>query len=61
MRWLDQGWEPYFFTHMPDDLQAPHLGRQFMQLLMSAGLEIDIPKWPFELEPELPEQMDLFA
>ena len=61
MRWLDQGKEPYFFTHMPDDLQAPHLGRRFQQLLANAGLEIDIPAWPFENEPPSPEQMDFFA
>ena len=61
LQWLDQGLQPYFFTHMPDDLYAPDLGRRFTQLLSDAGLELEIPKWPFELEPLKPEQMDLFS
>ena len=60
LRWLDQGLQPYFFTHMPDDLLAPHLSRRFAQMLSSAGLDLEIPKWPAELEPECPVQMDLF-
>lgn len=60
IEWLDQGFQPYFFTHMTDDLYAPHLGRQFLQLLREGGLEFEDPRWPIELEPLKPEQMDLF-
>lgn len=61
LQWLDQGKQPYFFTHMPDDLLAPHLGRRFLRLLQKRGLQLDVPQWPGELEPEKPKQMDLFA
>jgi len=60
LQWLDQGLQPYFFVHMPDDHYAPQLGRRFSQLLAEAGLDIHIPKWSFELEPPEPEQMKLF-
>ena len=57
--WLERGFSPYFFTHMPDDLHAPGLGRHFLRLLMEAGLNVTIPQWPAELEPPRPKQMDL--
>jgi uncharacterized protein YecE (DUF72 family) len=30
VQWLDDCLKPYFFTHMPDDLHAPSLGRYFV-------------------------------
>jgi len=60
LQWLDQGKRPYFFTHMPDDLHAPSLGREFLEKLIAGGLEAEPMAWPAEREAPPALQMDLF-
>lgn len=61
-RWLEEGREPYFFTHHPDDIHAPGIGRRFQKKL-HALVPAHIPPpgaWPCELVPRTPEQLGLF-
>jgi uncharacterized protein YecE (DUF72 family) len=59
-RWFDQGREPFFFAHHPDDVFAPELGRR-MQARLHALRPTALPpppEWPCEraarvAEPEL--------
>ncbi len=59
--WIEQGFTPHFFCHMPDDQLAPHLARRFQTLLIESGAPFEVPKWPIELEAPKPEQMNLFS
>lgn len=63
-RWIDQGREPFFFAHHPDDVFAPELGRR-MQTRLHALRPMVVPappRWPCEREPRVPEpeQLGLF-
>lgn len=61
-RWIGEGREPYFFTHHPDDVHAPELGRRFQRMLH--GLVPDkVPPpaaWPCEAAPRQPRQLSFF-
>lgn len=63
-RWVDEGREPLFFVHHPDDGHAPELARRFQASLHSLRPErVPAPApWPCELEPapREPEQLGLF-
>ena len=61
-RWIDEGREPYFFAHHPDDLFAPALGRRLqarLHALRPARVPAP-PAWPCELAPRRPKQLGLF-
>lgn len=61
-RWIAEGREPYFFTHHPDDVHAPELGRRFQRMLHARSPE-KVPSpaaWPCELAPRKPVQLGLF-
>jgi len=61
-RWIAEGREPYFFTHHPDDVHAPELGRRFQRMLHARTPE-KVPEpavWPCEKEPRRPNQLSLF-
>jgi uncharacterized protein YecE (DUF72 family) len=60
--WVEQGREPFFFLHHPDDLHAPELGRAFQAALhrRRAGLFPAPPAWPVEGEAPVPTQLSLF-
>lgn len=63
-RWIDEGREPLFFAHHPDDAFAPELARRFQARLHALRPErVPAPAaWPIELRPPPPgpEQLDLF-
>lgn len=61
-RWIAEGREPYFFTHHPDDVHAPELGRRFQRALHSRAPDRvpPPPAWPCETAPRAPGQLDLF-
>lgn len=63
-RWMDEGREPFFFAHHPDDVFAPELGRR-MQARLHALRPASAPappRWPCEHVPRTvePEQLGLF-
>lgn len=59
--WIDQGQEPYFFMHVPDNKDAPHFARVFHELMMREDDQLGpLPKWPIERIPEGGEQISLF-
>lgn len=60
--WLAEGREPWFFTHHPDDVHAPELGRRFQRMLHARAPDKvpPPPAWPCELAPREPEQLGLF-
>lgn len=65
--WIKNGQEPFVFMHTPGgDFYAPHLARQFHQLLTQAlqkrtNINIGmLPIWPAEKVQQLPKQMRLF-
>lgn len=58
-RWLAAGLEPYFFTHHPDDTEAPALARDFQRRAHAASPLVPPPApWPVEREPR-PAQLEL--
>lgn len=60
--WIANGKKPYIFIHTPNDVYAPHLARDFHQLLFENSSAIGmLPKWPSE-EAELKDniQMTMF-
>lgn len=62
-RWIDQGLDPYVFTHTPHDQHAPDLARMFHDAL--SGLLPDLPPlpvWPGALAAAVsrPRQRELF-
>lgn len=60
-RWIAEGREPYFFTHHPDDVHAPELGRRFQRMLHARCSAVPAPPgWPIENAPRKPEQLGLF-
>ena len=61
-QWIAEGRTPYFFTHHPDDIYAPELGRRFQRMLHArAPAQVPAPPaWPCELAPRAPEQLGLF-
>jgi uncharacterized protein YecE (DUF72 family) len=61
--WLIEGREVYFFTHTPDDTNAPHLARLFHALLRDRLRSLPaLAAFPGEIEPALePPQRDLFG
>lgn len=54
--WLQQGLQPYFFTHAPDDRFAPELARRFWHKL-AASIEGAMPELPVPSKPA--KQMNL--
>ena len=59
-QWLEQGKSVYFFTHTPDDRNAPQLARQFEKLLQTTLPAL--PRLPDFVQPEaLPKQANLFG
>ena len=60
--WLRAGLSPYFFTHHPDDTEAPALARDFQRRVHSICPEIGAPPaWPVERTGAgVVRQMDLF-
>lgn len=60
--WLRSGLSPYFFTHHPDDTEAPGLARDFQRRVHAVCPEAGAPApWPAEREvPVDSGQMDLF-
>lgn len=62
-RWLGEGREPYFFTHLPDDVDAPALGRDLQRRLHALAPDKvpPPPAWPCELGPRPAEQLGLFG
>jgi len=61
-RWLEEGREPYFFTHHPDDVHAPRLGRRFQAMLHARTALVPAPPpWPCErAAAEKEPQLELF-
>lgn len=63
-RWLDEGREPLFFVHHPDDAHAPELARRFHARLHALRPErVPAPvSWPCEAAPapRETEQLGLF-
>lgn len=55
--WIKEGLHPYIFTHSPDKVSQPPIGRKFHTLL-SQMIEMNpMPAWPVEKQNE---QLDLF-
>jgi uncharacterized protein YecE (DUF72 family) len=52
-RWLNEGLEPYFFTHTPDDHFAPDLAALFVETLRKKRPQTPgLPIWPGEKEKQ---------
>ncbi len=62
-QWLLDGREVYFFTHTPDDANAPHLARLFHALLRERLPSLPaLAAFAGEVEPAIePPQRDLFV
>lgn len=57
--WINEGREPWFFAHMPDDRDAPALARAFhAQLRQRIASLPALAPWPAE---RLPQQAGLFG
>lgn len=51
--WLAEGRTPYFFTHHPDDTEAPALAREFQRRAHAASPRVPAPgPWPVEQATE---------
>ncbi len=63
-RWIDEGREPLFFAHHPDDAFAPELARRFQARLHALRPERSPPPPPWPVESRPPpreaEQLGLF-
>ncbi|MFK7908282.1 MAG: DUF72 domain-containing protein [Chitinophagales bacterium] len=64
-KWLQAGKTPYVFIHSPGELTTPSIARFFHQLLQQechgSGIEVgEVPTFPVDNLPKLPEQMSLF-
>lgn len=58
--WLDNGKSVYFFTHTPDDMNAPGLARMFQEML--GPVIPDLPQLPpFAQALPAPQQGSLFG
>lgn len=63
--WIRAGLEPYFFTHTPDDLLAPHLARHTHERVRRVVPDLpSLLQFPGEREaaarPPIPGQLKLF-
>lgn len=59
--WIDGGYEPYVFTHAPDDRCAPEFARTFHAAIRERLPDTpDLPEWPGEIEAARPVQRSLF-
>ena len=57
-RWREEGKEPFFFTHHPDEAFAPLLGRRLQGLLHELDPRLPAPPaWPCDAEER---QLDFF-
>jgi len=60
-KWIGEGRTPFFFVHHPDDAGAPALGRRLHEKVRALTDAVGLPPaWPAELEPQAPDQLDLF-
>lgn len=59
--WLRQGLSPFFFTHHPDDTEAPGLARDFQRRVHERFPSVPRPpEWPAEREAgPAPRQLEL--
>jgi len=55
--WIKEGLHPYIFTHTPDSVSQPAVGRKFHQLLSELIDMEPMPAWPVERQDE---QLNLF-
>lgn len=64
--WIQQGKQPYFMAHTPDDTEAPELARFFLRMLnikLEKNQQVMDRDWPVERErsPDIQKrQLDLF-
>lgn len=60
-QWIDEGYFPYFFLHVPDNAHAPIFARAFHHVLQSVDQHIpDMPIWPIDQPPPGGQQIALF-
>ncbi|MGF1528379.1 MAG: DUF72 domain-containing protein [Candidatus Competibacterales bacterium] len=58
--WLDEGRQPYFFAHTPNNHLAPQLARRVHQHLQTLRPTVgELPPWPGEVH-QMPRQAQLF-
>jgi len=55
--WIKEGKHPYIFTHSPDKISQPSIGRKFHQLLSDLIEMNPMPPWPAERQND---QLNLF-
>lgn len=58
--WMKAGLHPFVFTHCPDERFAPQFARMFHDELTRHVEVAEMPRWPGEVEPHPPKQMELF-
>jgi uncharacterized protein YecE (DUF72 family) len=59
--WIGEGLEPFVFTHTPDDIHAPRLGRAFHEALRRRVPHLPpLPPFPAKSEDDTPRQLRLF-
>lgn len=59
--WINDGLEPFVFTHAPDDAYAPEFARRMHQAIGSHCENLPaLPVWPGEKQAEPPQQLMLF-
>lgn len=58
--WIKAGLHPFVFTHCADERFAPQFARMFHEELQRHIDVADLPRWPGEIEPHPPKQMELF-
>lgn len=54
--WIEQGLNPYVFTHAPDDRFAPDLGRLLWDMVCQRSDVEAMPKWPGLDDPSRRQQ-----
>lgn len=60
VRWIQEGLQPWIFTHAPDDRYAPRLARRFHELVREKLPQVpELPR-PFPPAPSQPQQLSLF-